>query len=120
MLESACVNISTPYSRTRKTATMKTDGDEASASVKDVEDLGGDASADYWPAGTAAGRQRQHTRLINASCNAFFLRRGLDPNLDRRPPFSGIGNEAVPKDVFQALSSVPGAISGRASEFTQL
>jgi len=80
VLESAGVNVSTLCSRTDKTWTTTTNRDEESASVKDLEDLGSDSSADDWSKGTVAGTQRQHARLINASCNAFFLRRGLDSN----------------------------------------
>src|SRR5436853_1832203 len=82
MLESMGVNVSTPCSRTRKTAKITTNRDKAPASVKDLEDLSSDASVDDWTTGAVASPQRQHTRMINASCNAFFLRRGLDPNLD--------------------------------------
>ena len=84
------VNISTLCSRTRKTATTTTNRDERSTSVKDLEDLGSDGSADDWSNGAVAVTQRQHARLINASCNAFFLRRGLDPNLDWHPLLRGL------------------------------
>ena len=78
VLESAGVNVSTLCSGTRKTAAITTDGDETSASAEDLEDLSSDASLKQ--DGALAGTQRQRARLINASCNAFFLRRGLDSN----------------------------------------
>src|SRR5205085_11105883 len=80
ILESMGVNVSTLCSRPRKTEAITTNGDETSASVKDLEALANDASANNSPKGAVPGTQRQHARLINASCNAFFLRRGLDSN----------------------------------------
>src|SRR5436190_15648788 len=72
------VNLSTLCSRTRKTAAITTNGDERSLSVEDLEELSSDASSN--PNEGVAGAQRRRARLINASCNAFFLRRGLDSN----------------------------------------
>ena len=90
MLESMGVNVSTLCSRTDKSSTTTTNRNERSSSLKDLEDLGSDGSADDWSKKTVAGTQRQRARLINASCNAFFLRRGLDPNLDWHPPLRGL------------------------------
>ena len=84
MLESVGVNVTTLCSRTRKTATTTINRNERSALVKDLGDLGS-VSPDDWLSGAMEGTHRQQARLINASCNAFFLRRGLDPSLDGNP-----------------------------------
>ena len=50
---------------------------------EDFEDSDDEESLPYLARGTMNGAQ--FSRLIDASCKAFFLRRGLDPDLDRVP-----------------------------------
>src|SRR5436190_16624540 len=111
MLESVGVNVSTLCSRTRKTAASTTNGDERSPSVEDLEELSSDASSN--PNGAVTGARRRRARLINASCNAFFLRRGLDSNFHvnlHSPP---------PRDVRVRVNMHMQGIRAL-SEFTQL
>ena len=72
------MNGSAPCPGSRKTPAINANGGEASASVGDRADAGGDASRRDFT--ILAGRQ--HARLINASCKAFFIKRGLDPDVD--------------------------------------
>jgi hypothetical protein len=86
MLESAAVNVSAPCPGSRKTAVLNANGSEGSApaSVGDRTDAGCDASQRDFAMGALAGTQR--ARLINASCKAFFIKRGLDPEVDWHTP----------------------------------
>jgi hypothetical protein len=59
---------------------MNANGGGAPAPVGDRADAGNDASRRDFAMSACAGTQ--HARLINASCKAFFLKRGLDPDVD--------------------------------------
>ena len=74
------MNVSTACPGSRKTAAINTNGNEASASIGDRTDADSDASQRDFAMSAPAATQR--ARLINASCNAFFIRRGLDPEVD--------------------------------------
>src|SRR6267142_4090879 len=79
-LESASMNVSAPYSGSRKTDVINGNGSEASAPVVDRAGADSDASQHNFAGTSLTGTQR--ARLINAACTAFFIRRGLDPGMD--------------------------------------
>jgi hypothetical protein len=80
MLESAPVNISAPFPGSRKTAAIDANDGEASVSIGDRVDAGSDTSQRDFAMSALTGTQG--ARLINASCKAFLIKRGLDPDED--------------------------------------
>ena len=74
------MNVNASYRGSRKREAISANGRKPSGSVGDRVGVGGYSSPrdfDY-----ESCRRNTTRRLIDASCNAFFLRRGLDPNLD--------------------------------------
>ena len=65
------------YSKSAATTKEKADAIAAPDGPEDFEDPDHDESPRYLTGGTTSGTQ--FSRLIDASCNAFFIRRGLDP-----------------------------------------
>jgi hypothetical protein len=55
---------------------------------EDFEDSDHEESLPYLTGGRMGGTQ--FSRLIDASCKAFFLRRGLDPDADRSPALAEV------------------------------
>jgi len=74
------MNVSTPCPGSRKAAAINANGGEASASAEDRTDPDSDASQRDFAMNALAGTQR--ARLINTSCKAFLIKRGLDPDVD--------------------------------------
>ena len=79
MLESVPVNVSAPGLRSRKSAVISANNSEVSVSVGDRADARSDASQRDLTMSALPGEQG--ARLINASCKAFFIKRGLDPDV---------------------------------------
>ena len=71
------------YTDSAATTKEKASASAASDRAEDFEDSDHEESLPYLAGGTMGGTQ--FSRLIDASCKAFFLRRGLDPDLDRLP-----------------------------------
>jgi hypothetical protein len=74
------MNMNAPFSGSRKTAALTTNARDTLVSIGDPADGGRDASQRNFAMSALTGTQC--TRLINASCKAFFIKRGLDPDVD--------------------------------------